>query len=156
MLFPAGDFHDSCNKLQIPASWPLNFPTKNTILKAYGGYFKAILQAMYEKEFKKAFDSRHGRLDSPMERRLCLGVQELRRRRAERHGGAGGRLARTTSVLLSPDDKTVESEAAHGTITRLNRQHQQGKETSTNPIDLIFAWTRGWSAGTVSTTHLTW
>ena len=76
--------------------------------------------------------------------RLCLGLQELRRRRAVRHVAQGfGSLGLMTSVLLTPDGKTVEAEAAHGTVTRHYRQHQKGEETSTNSIASIFAWTRG-------------
>jgi NADP-dependent isocitrate dehydrogenase len=79
-----------------------------------------------------------------MVRRLRLGLQELRWRRAVRHGAQGfGSLGLMTSVLMTPDGKTVEAEAAHGTVTRHYRQHQQGESTSTNSIASIFAWTRG-------------
>src|SRR5438128_9417478 len=85
-------------------------------------------------ELRGPLDRRHGCAGLKMEQRICLGLQELRWRRTVRHLGA---------VLLAPDGKTVEAEAAHGTVTRHYRQHQQGKETSTNPIASIFAWTRG-------------
>jgi isocitrate dehydrogenase len=136
-------------------NWPLYFSTKNTILKAYDGYFMDAFQRIYETEFKAEFDKRK----LTYEHRL---IDDMVACALKWNGGyvwacknydgdvqsdtlaqGFGSLGLMTSVLLSPDGKTVESEAAHGTVTRHYRQHQQGKETSTNPIASIFAWTRG-------------
>src|SRR6202034_906890 len=129
--------------------------TKNTILKAYDGRFKDIFQEVYEAEFKSQYQT----LGITYEHRL---IDDMVASSLKWSGGyvwacknydgdvqsdtlaqGFGSLGLMTSVLLSPDGKTVESEAAHGTATRHYRQHQQGKETSTNPIASIFAWTRG-------------
>jgi isocitrate dehydrogenase len=135
--------------------WPLYFSTKNTILKAYDGYFKDIFQDIYEKEFKAAFDKagltyEHRLIDDMVACALkwsggyvwaCKNYDgDVQSDTVAQGFGSPGLM---TSVLLSPDGKTVEAEAAHGTVTRHYRQHQQGKETSTNPIASIFAWTRG-------------
>jgi isocitrate dehydrogenase len=135
--------------------WPLYFSTKNTILKAYDGYFKDIFQEIYEKEFKASFDNKgltyeHRLIDDMVACALkwngayvwaCKNYDGDVQSDVVAQGF--GSLGLMTSVLMSPDGKTVESEAAHGTVTRHYRQHQQGKETSTNPIASIFAWTRG-------------
>ncbi len=135
--------------------WPLYFSTKNTILKAYDGYFKDMFQEVYETEFKVAFDKRglsyeHRLIDDMVACALkwnggyvwaCKNYDGDVQSDVVAQGF--GSLGLMTSVLLSPDGKTVESEAAHGTVTRHYRQHQQGKQTSTNPIASIFAWTRG-------------
>ena len=135
--------------------YPVYLSTKNTILKAYDGMFKDVFRrsttpssrpstTSRRADLRTPADRRHGGLRAEMERRLSLGLQELRRRRAERHRGAGFRLARPDDQRADePDGKTVESEAAHGTVTRHYREHQKGRETSTNPIASIFAWTRG-------------
>ncbi len=139
----------------LQRGWPLYFSTKNTILKAYDGYFKDIFEEVYENEFKAAFD----KAKLTYEHRL---IDDMVACALKWNGGyvwacknydgdvqsdtvaqGFGSLGLMTSVLLSPDGKSVESEAAHGTVTRHYRQHQQGKETSTNPIASIFAWTRG-------------
>jgi len=139
----------------LQRGWPLYLSTKNTILKVYDGMFKDIFQAIYEQEFKAAFEA-HG---LTYEHRL---IDDMVACMLKWDGGyvwacknydgdvqsdvvaqGFGSLGLMTSVLLSPDGKTVESEAAHGTVTRHYRQHQQGLETSTNPIASIFAWTRG-------------
>jgi isocitrate dehydrogenase len=135
--------------------WPLYFSTKNTILKAYDGYFMDIFQRIYETEFKAQFD----KAGLTYEHRL---IDDMVACALKWNGGyvwacknydgdvqsdtvaqGFGSLGLMTSVLLSPDGRTVESEAAHGTVTRHYRQHQKGQQTSTNPIASIFAWTRG-------------
>ena len=135
--------------------WPVYLSTKNTILKAYDGRFKDLFQEVFEKEFKSKFDS----AKITYEHRL---IDDMVACAMKWNGGyvwacknydgdvqsdtvaqGFGSLGLMTSVLMTPDGKTVESEAAHGTVTRHYRMHQQGKETSTNPIASIFAWTRG-------------
>ena len=129
--------------------------TKNTILKAYDGRFKDIFQEVYEKEFKAKFEA----AGIVYEHRL---IDDMVASAMKWNGGfvwacknydgdvqsdtvaqGFGSLGLMSSVLVTPDGKTVEAEAAHGTVTRHYRQHQQGRETSTNPIASIFAWTRG-------------
>jgi isocitrate dehydrogenase len=136
-------------------NWPLYFSTKNTILKAYDGYFKDIFEEVYNNEFKAAFDKagltyEHRLIDDMVA--CALKWNGLYVWACKDYDGdvqsdtvaqGFGSLGSMTLVLLAPDGKTVESEAAHGTVTRHYRQHQQGKETSTNPIASIFAWTRG-------------
>jgi isocitrate dehydrogenase len=133
----------------------LYLSTKNTILKAYDGRFKDIFQEVYEKEFKNQFEQS----GLTYEHRL---IDDMVASAMKWNGGfvwacknydgdvqsdtvaqGFGSLGMMSSVLVTPDGKTVEAEAAHGTVTRHYRQHQQGKETSTNPIASIFAWTRG-------------
>jgi isocitrate dehydrogenase len=139
----------------LQRGWPLYFSTKNTILKAYDGYFMDIFQRIYETEFKAEFDKRkltyeHRLIDDMVAQSLkwsggyvwaCKNYDGDVQSDVVAQGF--GSLGLMTSVLLSPDGKTVESEAAHGTVTRHYRQHQQGQQTSTNPIASIFAWTRG-------------
>ncbi|CAB4061121.1 IDH1 [Lepeophtheirus salmonis] len=117
--------------------WPLYLSTKNTILKKYDGRFKDIFQDIFEKNYKTKFDAEgiwyeHRLIDDMVAQ-------------AMKSSGKFVWACRTmmTSVLMCPDGKTVESEAAHGTVTRHYRQHQKGLDTSTNPIASIFAWTRG-------------
>jgi isocitrate dehydrogenase len=135
--------------------WPVYLSTKNTILKTYDGRFKDIFQEIYEREFKADFD----KLGIIYEHRL---IDDMVASALKWSGGyiwacknydgdvqsdtvaqGFGSLGLMTSVLLTPDGKTVEAEAAHGTVTRHYRQHQKGQETSTNSIASIFAWTRG-------------
>ncbi|KAG2373023.1 hypothetical protein C9374_012966 [Naegleria lovaniensis] len=149
------DFAYSCFNLAVDKKWPLYLSTKNTILKAYDGRFKDIFQEIYEKEFKTKFTE----LGIWYEHRL---IDDMVAQTLKSNGGfiwacknydgdvqsdivaqGYGSLGLMTSVLLCPDGKTVESEAAHGTVTRHYRQHQKGEETSTNPVASIFAWTRG-------------
>jgi len=148
-------FAHSSFQYAIMKKWPLYLSTKNTILKKYDGQFKDIFQEIYEKQYKRQFDE----LKISYEHRL---IDDQVAQAIKSSGGfvwacknydgdvqsdivaqGFGSLGLMTSVLISPDGKTVESEAAHGTVTRHWRQHQQGKETSTNPIASIFAWTRG-------------
>jgi isocitrate dehydrogenase len=139
----------------ILRKWPVYLSTKNTILKAYDGRFKDIFQEVFEKEFEAKFKE----LDITYEHRL---IDDMVASALKWSGGyvwacknydgdvqsdtvaqGFGSLGLMTSVLLSPDGKTVEAEAAHGTVTRHYREHQKGKSTSTNSIASIFAWTRG-------------
>lgn len=148
-------FARSCFNMALTKKWPLYFSTKNTILKKYDGRFKDIFQDLYDKEFKTAYEA----AGITYEHRL---IDDMVASAMKWEGGyvwacknydgdvqsdtvaqGFGSLGLMTSVLITPDGKTMESEAAHGTVTRHYRQHQQGKPTSTNPIASIFAWTRG-------------
>ena len=148
-------FAQSSFQVALEKKWPLYMSTKNTILKAYDGRFKDIFQEVYEKEFKAKFEA----AGIVYEHRL---IDDMVASAMKWNGGfvwacknydgdvqsdtvaqGFGSLGLMSSVLVTPDGKTVEAEAAHGTVTRHYRQHQQGKETSTNPIASIFAWTRG-------------
>ncbi len=136
-------------------NYPVYLSTKNTILKAYDGEFKDVFQAIFDKEFKARFDERgltyeHRLIDDMVAAALkwsggyvwaCKNYDGDVQSDIVAQGF--GSLGLMTSVLMSPDGNTVESEAAHGTVTRHYRQHQKGQETSTNPIASIFAWTRG-------------
>lgn len=149
------DFALSCFEYALQKKWPLYLSTKNTILKKYDGRFKDIFQEIYEKEYKQKFEE----LGIWYEHRL---IDDMVAFAMKTSGGfiwacknydgdvqsdsiaqGFGSLGLMTSVLVAPDGKTIEAEAAHGTVTRHFRLHQQGKETSTNPIASIFAWTRG-------------
>eukprot|EP01064_Diplonema_japonicum_P009802 TRINITY_DN1724_c0_g1_i3.p1 TRINITY_DN1724_c0_g1~~TRINITY_DN1724_c0_g1_i3.p1 ORF type:complete len:431 (+),score=117.48 TRINITY_DN1724_c0_g1_i3:47-1294(+) len=149
------DFAKSCFEYALQKRWPLYMSTKNTILKAYDGRFKDIFEAMYQAEYKKKFEA----IGTWYEHRL---IDDMVAFAIKSDGGyvwacknydgdvqsdivaqGFGSLGLMTSVLLCPDGKTIEAEAAHGTVTRHFRVHQKGGETSTNPIASIFAWTRG-------------
>ncbi len=137
--------------------WPVYLSTKNTILKKYDGRFKDLFEEVYQNEFKDKFDKagityEHRLIDDMVACALkweggfvwaCKNYDGDVQSDTVAQGF--GSLGLMTSVLLTPDGQTVEAEAAHGTVTRHYRQHQQGKETSTNPIASIFAWTRGLS-----------
>lgn len=148
-------FARSSFQMALAKKYPLYMSTKNTILKAYDGRFKDIFQEVYENEFKAEFE----KAGITYEHRL---IDDMVAAAMKWSGGfvwacknydgdvqsdtvaqGFGSLGMMSSVLVTPDGKTVEAEAAHGTVTRHYRQHQQGKETSTNPIASIFAWTRG-------------
>ena len=149
------DFARSCFNYGIIKKWPVYLSTKNTILKIYDGRFKDIFQEIFDKEFKTEF----GKLNITYEHRLIDDMVACAMKWSGKYIWACknydgdvqsdtvaqgyGSLGLMTSVLLAPDGKTMEAEAAHGTVTRHYRMHQQGKETSTNPIASIFAWTRG-------------
>uniref|UniRef100_A0A8C5B0C8 isocitrate dehydrogenase (NADP(+)) n=1 Tax=Gadus morhua TaxID=8049 RepID=A0A8C5B0C8_GADMO len=149
------DFAHSSFQMGITKGWPLYLSTKNTILKKYDGRFKDIFQEIYEKEYRAQFEAKgiwyeHRLIDDMVAQ--CMKSDGGFIWACKNYDGdvqsdsvaqGYGSLGMMTSVLLCPDGKTVESEAAHGTVTRHYRQHQQGKETSTNPIASIFAWTRG-------------
>ena len=151
------DFARSCFNYGLIKKWPVYLSTKNTILKKYDGRFKDIFQEIYEKEFKSDFDKNkiiyeHRLIDDMVACAMkwhgkyiwaCKNYDGDVQSDTVAQGY--GSLGLMTSVLLAPDGKTMEAEAAHGTVTRHFRMHQQGKETSTNPIASIFAWTRGLS-----------
>ena len=148
-------FARSCFNLALQKKWPLYLSTKNTILKKYDGRFKDIFQELYEAEFKARFEAagivyEHRLIDDMVASALkweggfiwaCKNYDGDVQSDTVAQGF--GSLGLMTSVLVTPDGKTLESEAAHGTVTRHFRMHQQGKPTSTNPIASIFAWTRG-------------
>jgi isocitrate dehydrogenase len=139
----------------LQRGYPVYLSTKNTILKVYDGYFKDRFQEIFDTEFKARYEQRgltyeHRLIDDMVAQALkwsggyvwaCKNYDGDVESDIVAQGF--GSLGLMTSVLLSPDGKTVESEAAHGTVTRHYRQHQKGQETSTNPIASIFAWTRG-------------
>ncbi|KRZ74221.1 Motochondrial isocitrate dehydrogenase [Trichinella papuae] len=128
------NFAKSCFEYAIAKKWPLYLSTKNTILKQYDGRFKDIFQQIYEKSYENKFKT----LGIWYEHRLIddMVAQVLK-------SNGFGSLGLMTSVLMCPDGKTIESEAAHGTVTRHYRDHQAGRQTSTNPVASIYAWTRG-------------
>ena len=148
-------FAQSSFQVALEKKWPLYMSTKNTILKAYDGRFKDIFQEVYENEFKDKFEAagityEHRLIDDMVASAMkwsggfvwaCKNYDGDVQSDTVAQGF--GSLGLMSSVLVTPDGKTVEAEAAHGTVTRHYRQHQKGKETSTNPIASIFAWTRG-------------
>jgi isocitrate dehydrogenase len=148
-------FAESCFNMALVKGWPLYLSTKNTILKKYDGRFKDIFAEIYEKDYKKKFEAKgivyeHRLIDDMVA--ACMKWSGGFVWACKNYDGdvqsdtvaqGFGSLGLMTSVLLTPDGKTLEAEAAHGTVTRHYRLHQQGKPTSTNPIASIFAWTRG-------------
>src|ERR1700743_2285705 len=148
-------FARSCFNMALSKKWPLYLSTKNTILKKYDGRFKDIFEEIYQSDYKSKFEAagivyEHRLIDDMVASALkwngnfvwaCKNYDGDVQSDTVAQGFGSLRLL--TSVLLTPDGHTVEAEAAHGTVTRHFRQHQQGKETSTNPIASIFAWTRG-------------
>jgi isocitrate dehydrogenase len=151
------DFARACMNYASARGWPLYLSTKNTILKAYDGRFKDLFQEIFDAEFAEKFKEantvyEHRLIDDMVASALkwngkfvwaCKNYDGDVQSDTVAQGF--GSLGLMTSVLLSPDGKTVEAEAAHGTVTRHYRMHQQGKATSTNPIASIFAWTQGLS-----------
>ena len=148
-------FARSCMNQALVKGWPLYLSTKNTILKKYDGRFKDIFQEVFETEFREQFAAagityEHRLIDDMVAAALkwdggfvwaCKNYDGDVQSDTVAQGF--GSLGLMTSVLVTPDGKTLEAEAAHGTVTRHYRQHQQGKPTSTNPIASIYAWTRG-------------
>jgi isocitrate dehydrogenase len=148
-------FARSCFNMALQKGWPLYMSTKNTILKKYDGRFKDIFEEIYQNEFKTAYEAagityEHRLIDDMVASALkwngkfvwaCKNYDGDVQSDTVAQGF--GSLGLMTSVLVTPDGKTMESEAAHGTVTRHYRDHQKGKPTSTNPIASIFAWTRG-------------
>ena len=148
-------FAKSCFKMALLKKEPLYFSTKDTILKKYDGRFKEIFQDVYEKEFKEEFEKQglsyeHRLIDDMVA--CALKWQGGFVWACKNYDGdvqsdiiaqGFGSLGLMTSVLMTPDGKTLEAEAAHGTVTRHFRKHQKGEKTSTNPVASIFAWTRG-------------
>ena len=149
------DFARSCMNYGLNRKWPVYLSTKNTILKNYDGRFKDLFQEIYEKEFKEKFKERN----ITYEHRLIDDMVACAMKwngnyiwacknydgdvQSDTVAQGFGSLGLMTSALMSPDGKTIETEAAHGTVTRHYKLHLQGKETSTNPIASIFAWARG-------------
>ncbi|MDC0142740.1 NADP-dependent isocitrate dehydrogenase [Candidatus Pelagibacter sp.] len=149
------DFARSCMNYGLNRGWPVYLSTKNTILKNYDGRFKDLFQEIYEKEFKEKFKERN----ITYEHRLIDDMVACAMKwngnyiwacknydgdvQSDTVAQGFGSLGLMTSALMSPDGKTIETEAAHGTVTRHYKLHLQGKETSTNPIASIFAWCRG-------------
>ena len=148
-------FAQSCFNMALTKKWPLYLSTKNTILKKYDGRFKDIFQEVFEKEYKAKYAEakityEHRLIDDMVDSALkwngnfvwaCKNYDGDVQSDTVAQGF--GSLGLMTSVLLTPDGKTMEAEAAHGTVTRHFRMHQQGKPTSTNPVASIYAWTRG-------------
>ena len=149
------DFGRATMRFALDRGLPLYLSTKNTILKAYDGRFKDLFAEIFETEFKAEFEAAgiwyEHRLIDDMVAQVIKGNGGIVWACKNYDGDVEsdivaqgyGSLGLMTSVLMTPDGKTVEAEAAHGTVTRHYRQHQQGKPTSTNPIASIFAWTRG-------------
>jgi isocitrate dehydrogenase len=149
------DFAHACFNYSLGRQWPLYLSTKNTILKAYDGRFKDIFQEIYDSEYKAKFaeagiEYQHRLIDDMVASALkwsgnfvwaCKNYDGDVQ--SDQVAQGFGSLGLMTSVLMTPDGHTVEAEAAHGTVTRHYRMHQQGKATSTNPIASIFAWTGG-------------
>ncbi len=148
-------FAHSCFNQAIMKKWPLYLSTKNTILKKYDGRFKDIFQEIYEKHYQKKFEElgisyEHRLIDDMVAAALKWNGEFVWACKnydgdvqSDTLAQGFGSLGLMTSTLITPDGKTMEAEAAHGTVTRHYRQHQQGKPTSTNPIASIFAWTKG-------------
>jgi len=149
------DFARACLNFGLQRGWPVYLSTKNTILKKYDGRFKDLFQEVFDAEFKADFEAKgityeHRLIDDMVAAALkwkgefvwaCKNYDGDVQSDTVAQGF--GSLGLMTSVLMTPDGSTIEAEAAHGTVTRHYRQHQAGKETSTNPIASIFAWTRG-------------
>ncbi|XP_063851474.1 isocitrate dehydrogenase [NADP], mitochondrial-like [Scylla paramamosain] len=149
------DFAHSSFQVALGKGWPLYMSTKNTILKRYDGRFKDIFEEIYQEKYKKDFDAKgiwyeHRLIDDMVAQGLkssggfvwaCKNYDGDVQSDVVAQGY--GSLGLMTSVLMCPDGKTIESEAAHGTVTRHYREHQKGNKTSTNPVASIFAWTRG-------------
>ncbi|KAK0614980.1 putative isocitrate dehydrogenase [Bombardia bombarda] len=148
-------FAQASFKLALAKGLPLYMSTKNTILKKYDGRFKDIFQDIFDREYKEAFDAKgiwyeHRLIDDMVAQMMKSSggyIMALKNYDGDVQSDivaqGFGSLGLMTSVLITPDGKTFESEAAHGTVTRHYREHQKGRETSTNPIASIFAWTRG-------------
>ena len=149
------DFARSCFSYGLMKKWPVYMSTKNTILKQYDGRFKDIFQEVFDKEYKEDFNKHnltyeHRLIDDMVACAMKWSGKYIWACKnydgdvqSDTMAQGYGSLGLMTSTLLTPDGKIMEAEAAHGTVTRHYRMHQQGKETSTNPIASIFAWTRG-------------
>ncbi len=149
------DFARSCFSYGLIKKWPVYMSTKNTILKQYDGRFKDIFQEIFENEYKEEFVKNnltyeHRLIDDMVACAMKWSGKYIWACKnydgdvqSDTMAQGYGSLGLMTSTLLTPDGKIMEAEAAHGTVTRHYRMHQQGKETSTNPIASIFAWTRG-------------
>jgi isocitrate dehydrogenase len=149
------DFARACMNYALQRKYPLYLSTKNTILKAYDGRFKDLFQDIYDNDYAEKFKAagityEHRLIDDMVAASLkwsgafvwaCKNYDGDVQ--SDQIAQGFGSLGLMTSVLMTPDGRTIEAEAAHGTVTRHYREHQKGKETSTNPIASIFAWTRG-------------
>jgi isocitrate dehydrogenase len=148
-------FARSCFNVALDRGWPLYLSTKNTILKKYDGRFKDIFEDVYRNEFKAQFDAQGISYEHKLIDDMVASVLKWSGAfvwacknydgdvQSDTIAQGFGSLGLMTSTLVTPDGKVMEAEAAHGTVTRHYRQHQQGKKTSTNPIASIYAWTRG-------------
>lgn len=148
-------FAHSCFNMALQKGWPLYLSTKNTILKKYDGRFKDIFEELYQREYKAKFVEagityEHRLIDDMVAAALKWSGKFVWACKnydgdvqSDTLAQGFGSLGLMTSVLITPDGKTMEAEAAHGTVTRHYREHQKGNPTSTNPIASIFAWTRG-------------
>ena len=149
------DFARSCLNYGLIKKWPVYFSTKNTILKFYDGRFKDIFQKIFDEEFKLEFEKNNITYEHKLIDDMVACAMKWSGKyiwacknydgdvQSDTVAQGYGSLGLMTSVLLAPDGRTMEAEAAHGTVTRHFRMHQQGNETSTNPIASIFAWARG-------------
>ncbi|MEA3062139.1 MAG: isocitrate dehydrogenase [Sphingomonadales bacterium] len=149
------DFAHACFNYGLNRGWPVYLSTKNTILKAYDGRFKDLFQEIYDSDYKAKFEKagieyQHRLIDDMVASALKWSGKFVWACKnydgdvqSDQVAQGFGSLGLMTSILMTPDGKTVEAEAAHGTVTRHYRMHQQGKATSTNPIASIFAWTGG-------------
>ena len=149
------DFARACMNYGLNRRWPVYLSTKNTILKKYDGRFKDLFEEIFKNEFKEKFEERkityeHRLIDDMVACAMKWNGNYIWACKnydgdvqSDTVAQGFGSLGLMSSVLMSPDGKTIEAEAAHGTVTRHYRMHQQGKETSTNPIASIFAWARG-------------
>ena len=150
-----GDFARSCFNYGLIKKWPVYLSTKNTILKQYDGRFKDIFEEIYQREFKSDFEKNNIIYEHRLIDDMVACAMKWHGKyiwacknydgdvQSDTMAQGYGSLGLMTSTLLTPDGKIMEAEAAHGTVTRHYRMHQEGKETSTNPIASIFAWTRG-------------
>lgn len=148
-------FARSCMNMSLMKGWPCYLSTKNTILKKYDGRFKDLFEEVYQNEYKAKFEEKGLTYEHRLIDDMVAAVLKWNGNivwacknydgdvQSDTVAQGFGSLGLMTSTLLTPDGKTMEAEAAHGTVTRHYRQHQQGKKTSTNPIASIFAWTRG-------------
>ena len=148
-------FARACMNYALNLGWPLYLSTKNTILKVYDGRFKDLFREVFEADFKDKFEEAGITYEHRLIDDMVAAVMKWEGGfvwacknydgdvQSDTVAQGFGSLGLMTSVLMTPDGKTVEAEAAHGTVTRHYRMHQQGKETSTNPIASIYAWTRG-------------
>ncbi len=150
-------FARACFNYGLDLGWPVYMSTKNTILKVYDGRFRELFRQVYEEEFRESFEAKGLTYEHRLIDDMVAGALKWEGGfvwacknydgdvQSDNVAQGFGSLGLMTSVLLTPDGKTVEAEAAHGTVTRHYRLHQNGQETSTNPIASIFAWTRGLS-----------
>ena len=148
-------FARACFNYGLNLKWPVYLSTKDTILKKYDGRFKELFQEVFDAEFKKSFEENNIIYEHRLIDDLVASVMKWSGKfvwacknydgdvQSDSVAQGYGSLGMMSSVLMTPDGKTIESEAAHGTVTRHYRQHQKGEKTSTNPIASIFAWTRG-------------